>query len=209
MDACDLFRRCVARRDDDDWREFIRRYGRRVRAIVRSHLVRQGLFPFDEDVDEHVQELYLRLLLFDRRGFQGTSEREVFQYLERAASNLAIDRRRAVDRRPRAPDPTCPGVGRLPSTEPSPERHAMGRQGLELFLERCRMAAAGFRVELKLRVLRLALFEGLTSREIARELSDRVTPGQVDSMLFRLRRRLAEQGSEVPGRRPCPVAAAP
>lgn len=209
MDASDLFRRCVARRGDDDWREFIRRYGRRVRAIVRSHLMRQGLIPHDEDVDEHVQELYLRLLIFDQRRFRGTSEREVFQYLARTASNLVIDRRRAADRRPQPPDRSCPAVCRLRSPEPSPERHAMGRQGLELFLRRCRLAARGFRVELKLRVLRLALFEGLTSREIAGALAERMTPGQVDSMLFRLRRRLAEQGSEVPRRRPCAAAAAP
>ncbi len=167
------------------------------------------MVPRDEDVDEHVQELYLRLLVFDQRSFQGTSEREVFRYLGRAAANLAIDRRRVAERRPRPPDRSCPGVGRLRSPEPSPERHAMGRQGLDLFLRRCRRAAAGFRVELKLRVLCLAFFEGLTSREIARELPERMTPGQVDSMLFRLRQRLAEQGSEAPGRRTWTAVAAP
>ena len=82
----------------------------------------------------------------------------------------------------------------------------MARQSLSSFLKRCRRAAAGARAEIKLQVLRLAFFDGLSSREIARRLCDEesmpaVTPCQVDAMIFRLRRRLAGLGAEVRNRR--------
>ncbi len=50
------------------------------------------------------------------------------------------------------------------------------------------------------RILRLALFDGWTSREIARHLGGRLTATGVDSQLHRLRRRLASGGLQLPRR---------
>jgi hypothetical protein len=58
------------------------------------------------------------------------------------------------------------------------------------------------------RILRLALFDGWTSREIARHLGGRLTATCVDSRLHRVRRLLAGLGLELP-RRGAPPPGAP
>lgn len=198
--VCDLFHRCVARRHDDDWYEFTQRYGPYLRHLVCQPLVRFNVELGSDDVEELVQELYLRLLA-QGGSFRGQSPPELWHYLSRTAHNLVIDHWRALQRqRPVPKERSFRRARCLADPEPSPERRAMARQRLCLFLERCRWAAAGFQVELKLRIMRLAFVDGCSSQEIARELPGTVTPRQIDSMIFRLRQRLARRGMEVPRR---------
>lgn len=84
----------------------------------------------------------------------------------------------------------------------------MARQRLGQFLEGCRQVAAGLEAEMKLRVMYLAFLDGCSSREIARRLPGDVTPHQIDSMISRLRSRMAREGFEVPQRRAVAFTAA-
>jgi DNA-directed RNA polymerase specialized sigma24 family protein len=49
-------------------------------------------------------------------------------------------------------------------------------------------------------VLHLALYEGLSSREISERLGGALRPTSVDSLIFRLRRRLSRFGLPLPRR---------
>jgi len=201
--ACDLFRRCLTRRHPDDWHEFLGRYQRRLRTVIWRVLKRQGVERAKQDLDEYAQELYLRLWIVDGRSFNGRSEAELWKYLARAVRNLAVDRRRGAETarrcRERLEDRGEPPGPVRPAC---PERRAMARQDLRIVLQRFRWAAArDSRPELKMRILRLAYLDGCSSPEIARRLHGLLTPVQVDATIFRLRRRLAEEGLALGRRR--------
>ena len=200
LNDCDLLERCVSRLRDEDWREFTRRYGSMIRIWVRRTLARRRVRLTAEEVEEHIQDFYVLLLASAGKSFRGRTDLELRRYLARVIWNLVNGRRRRVERRgePAAP----PAVLRwMTSQAPSPEWSAMARQHLAQFFEGCRQAASGVEVELKLRVMHLAFLDGCSSREIARRLAGEISPHQVDSMIFRLRRRLARGGFEVPHRR--------
>jgi RNA polymerase sigma factor (sigma-70 family) len=194
--ACDLFRRCLTRRHPDDWHEFIGRYQQRVHGLARQVLVRQGVRRAAQETDEYVQELYLRLWSVDGLCFRGRTEEDLWQYFARAVHNLAVDHRRRAKAARR-----CRERLRLRGQEAmsddvtvSPERRAMARQDLRGVIRRVRRAARNIRVELKLRVIRLAYLDGCSSPEITLRLRGLLTPAQVDATLCRLRRRLSEDG---------------
>lgn len=193
--ACDLFRRCLARRHPDDWHEFIRRYQRRLRALTWRVLIRQGVRRAKQELDEYVQELYLRLWILDDCSFNGRSEAELWSYLARAVRNLAVDWRRGADTARRCRERLLDDDRPCPARAPNPERRAMARQRLRFVLERFRGAAVrDSRPELKMRILHLAYLDGCSSPEIAHLLHGRLTSVQVDATIYRLRQRLAEDG---------------
>ncbi len=220
--ACELFHRCIDRRGGEEWREFHRRFHPHVRRAVRQAFVRGGIILLEPDLEEIVQDLYCRLLAAGRP-FRGRSEPELWCYFSRIARNLALDRRRAARAKKRwleaaAANPAAIGarvpVGtswekteELVSSEPSPEERCLLNDSRRVFLAGCRKVARNDRA---VRVLRLALLEGWTSREIGGRLG--LTPNQVDVMLYRLKRRLAKEGLRLPRRKggcktPMPAAA--
>ncbi len=195
--ACDLFRRCVTRQYDEDWSELTQRYGRRFRSLVRRALVRNDVPRPDQEVEDYLQEFFLRLLTLDGCSFRGHDELQLWCYLARIADNLVADRRRGryqAHRRERQQTTMS-----HPAPGPSPECRVIVREHLRSFLRCCRRAAGG--VELKIRIMRLAFFDGLSSPEITCALRGRLSPSQVDSLIYRLRQQLARQGVEVARRR--------
>lgn len=205
--ACDLFYHCLRTRRDELWSEFIQRYGGQVRRLIHAAFSNSERELTAGEIEEYVQELYLRLLARGEQSYRGTTDAEFWSYVYTTVRNLAIDRWRYAERRESCMATCTPSISRWhsPPTQ-SPETRAMARQSLGSFLERCRLAAAGARTEMKMRILRLAFFDGLSSREIAHRLADEelapaLTPCQVDSMIFRLRRRLERLGAEIPCRR--------
>lgn len=207
--ACELFQRCVTRHGSDDWREFLRRYDRRIRRTVSRAFRRRGLRLPEQDREELVQELYCRLLAIGRRGFRGRSELQFWTYLGLVARSLAVDHQRALGagkRRmivyglDRPGGETAPWIDDRASAEASPEERYLESERRRVFLARCRQIARRDR-PLELRVLRMALLEGWSSREIARRLEGSVTASQVDNLVHRLRARLAEDGIRMPRRR--------
>ncbi|MEE8524683.1 MAG: sigma-70 family RNA polymerase sigma factor [Thermoanaerobaculia bacterium] len=199
---CDLFRRCLTRRGSEEWREFVHRCGRGVRKAVWWAFRRRGVELAADELDELVQDLYCRLL--NIRRFRGRSELELWAYLHRAAHSLAIDHRRAAragKRRIKLVSATAPDAPyeHFVSPDASPEQRCLESERWRVFLARCATLAPRNR-KATLRALRMALFEGWSSREIASRLDGALTAAQIDSLICRLTRRLIDEGLQVPRR---------
>jgi DNA-directed RNA polymerase specialized sigma24 family protein len=82
---------------------------------------------------------------------------------------------------------------------PSPEERLLAAERTELLLRRVRQLYPGAQGERNLRVLELAVLEGMTSGEISRRLGGELTPSSVHTVLHRLRRHLAAAGDERAG----------
>ncbi len=200
---CDLFRRCIALRDGDEWREFVRRCERGIRRAVWRAFQRGGVELSEPDLEELVQDLYCRLLTV--RGFRGRTELELWAYLTRVAKNLAIDHHRATQagkRRTAQVSTTLRGAPyeRFVSLDASPEDRCLEDERWRVFLRRC-AAISPRRRRAIVRALWMALQEGWSSREIAVRLNGRLSASQIDSLIWRFSRRLLAEGLQVPRRR--------
>ena len=206
-----LLRRCAAGGDEAAWRRFLELFGPALEAGVRR-VARQAGLPGDSaSREELLQEVYCRLLenggriLLDCRA---DSEPAAAAYLRRVAANAAVDRLRlltAVKRgrhlQVRLRDPHR---GRWRASfiaeSPGPEARLLARERRRRAFARCRRLVGGRTPRRDVSVLFLAYCRGLSSREIARRLGGGLTPARVDSLMHRLRRRLASRGIRIPRR---------
>lgn len=209
-DAKELLSACVRSRSNADWREFRRRFEPKLRSGIIAAFCRQGGRPGRETIEDLVQETYCKLL--ERRGrvlsrCESNDDPAVAAYLGRVAERVALDYLRAEVAEKR-------GGGRIDSLEVITEREGEGRvlgtpaeaedrvltaESRRRFLDNCRRVAGRSR-ERNLRILWLAFFEGLTSREISHQLGSLISPNGIDTMLHRARKRLASLGFSVPRR---------
>ncbi len=214
LSACALFRRCLAdERCEDEWHVFVERFGWQVRNVARLGALRLGLTLEESDLEEIVQELYCRLLAPRGLRFHGRTDSELWSFLGSVCRNLTVDRMRSFATQKRLSwekqlplENRSPATARLRSPILDPEERLLGRERRRRFFEHCLEIARCDRVMLELRVLRLAVLEGWTSREIARHLHHRLSAGQVDLLVHRLRRHLAKDGIALPRR--CGLASA-
>lgn len=194
------------------WNEFVDRYARPLHAAVRRALTRVQRRADRELVEDLVQEVWCRLLEQGVRPhrFRGRAHREVAGYLGRVAASVVVDRTRAAcavkrggeqrtlrieggagDRRP---------LDRLPDPAPSPEHRTLRRERRRLLVDRCRrLAGSGGLGRRNARIAVLALVGGWTSREIAAAVGG-LAPSSVDSVIHRIKRRLATGGRPLPRR---------
>lgn len=202
--ACGLFRRCIELQRREDWQTFAELYRQRVTKTVYRALRRMGDWPFIEDPEEITQELYCRLLDGGARHFRGHSEGELWAYLGQVTFRLLIDRSRrqmTVKRRiPRTRADIKPD--KTPSLWHSPEEAALSAELRGLFLSRCAKALREPLTGPRLRAVWLAIFDGWSSREAASAVGGSLTASQIDSIICRLKRRLAAEGLHLPRRSP-------
>ena len=200
LNPCELFDHCMSETGGSGhWRRFIDRHGGQVRSVVRLTARRCKLPLSPPDLDELVQELYCRLWSARGRGFRGRSEAQLWSFLSRVAHNLVVDRQRSLGARKRRPREGVEPTSRLLSPKADPEERLLNRERRLRFLELCREIARGDRAKVELRALSMACLEGWTSREIAGRLG-RLSAGQVDVLVHRLRRHLAKEGIRLPRR---------
>jgi DNA-directed RNA polymerase specialized sigma24 family protein len=201
------------------WEDLVDRYGATLRSQVRRALRGARLRPCKDLVEEKVQEVYYRLLQGGPRRLRllrRWSDRRVVAYLCRVAESVAVDDLRAKtaikrggewglwwdhglleisDLSERAVDPRG-----------TPEDQALLSERRRLVLRGCqRMVRSMMNEEDRgrcLRVLRLALLEGWSSREIEYAERGALAASTVDTLVHRARRRLAKGGIELPSRRP-------
>jgi DNA-directed RNA polymerase specialized sigma24 family protein len=195
------------------WEELVRRYGAIVQRQVRRSLRTAGFRHEPEEIEERVQEVYCRLLMGGTgrlRLLRRWSEGQVVTYLSRVSKRVVVDELRALAAVKRGArrvsfsgclrevaeqtaDPRC-----------TPEEEAMLAETRRLLLARCRLLVESMTGrsdrQLNLRILRLALVEGWTSREIACAAGGRLAASSVDSLVHRARQRLARGGLAVPSR---------
>lgn len=192
---------CAAGPNEDAWREFLRRYGRGLEAGLRRGLRRLARRGSREELQDLLQDVYCRLLEEDGRRLRasrGSSDGEIGSYLRRLAENVVLDQGRAARARKRqAPVFLGADLDELTGDEANgaEERLLRRERALEV-LRACQGPRRRPRTEF---IARKALFEGWSSREIARALPG-ATPSLVDGVLTRVYRRLRERGFRPPRR---------
>ena len=190
--------------------DLVDRHGARVRRAVVGALRSLGELPDRERVDDFVQDVWCRLLerrRARRRGLRGSSRGEVVVYLRRVAFSVVVDGLRASGAAKRRParllelEAMSLRTGFDPvDRRGCPHRRLVARDRLRRYFDLCRRLLGRRSAREGLRVVRWAWIEGLTSREISERLGGGWTPTGVDSLLFRLRRRLAARGCPTPVR---------
>jgi RNA polymerase sigma factor (sigma-70 family) len=196
-----------------DWSALLRRHEPPLRSRVRRVLRKSGLRACEELVEEVVQEVYCRLLESDAsrlRRCRGGTDRAVTAYLGIIAERVVLDLIRQAGARKRnglivlrtggMSRRTLRALERLTDPRPDPEEAAARRERERLFLDCCRELRGAGPGRRNAWVMRLALLEGYSSREIAEAARGRLTARSVDNLVHRLRRHLARSGFEVPRR---------
>lgn len=207
--SADLFRSCTSDNCELAWREFVARFQGRLVTAVRRTLLRlsSGAGADDERVEDLVQEVYCRLLgAGRRRRFHGSSEAQLMTYLQRVAMSVVVDARREALAEKRwggrrvawADWQEAPAAGA--GIEDGPEDRLLAGERRRDFLVICRQALGRRATPTAVRVARLALLEGWTSREIVAGLDGTVGVAGVDSIIHRLRQSLAGRGIALPRR---------
>lgn len=191
-----------------DWSALVRRHDARLRGRVRRTLNRLGLRAQLELVDEIVQDVYCRLLEGGehrlRHGVGGLSDPSLLAYLGTVAERTVLDQVRNASalkrtglstvRLGRLGRRTRRAVERIADPGPTPEQTAIRSQGRRQLLDRCREIRGLGPGRRNAWVMRLAVLEGYSSREIAAAAGGRLSPHTIDMLVHRLRRRLARSG---------------
>jgi DNA-directed RNA polymerase specialized sigma24 family protein len=188
----------------------VARYGGRLAARARQALAQCGFPRGSEQVEEVVQEVYCRLLAGGGQRLtacRAASEGQVVSYLGRVVERVVFDQGRSE----RALKRGGGWRGRLAGAEAWTLAHRQidpdgTPEDQLLAVERCRLILAEWRDmgrktagRRNLRILRLALVEGRSSREIA-EILGALSPSTVDTVIHRLRRHLSSLGLALPRR---------
>lgn len=192
---------------DHEWALLLRRYGGRLEAGARRALRLAGARAHREVVEDLVQEICCRL--WEKRGaslrrFRGGSDAQASCYLRRLAENTALDVLRAASAQKRAAKEPGAGeeasIAQLEDPGPTPEEWTLGREKRRLVLRRLRSLCAGRNTARNAWILRRALIDGWTAREIGRALGLRSESSVVESLVFRARRQLRAAGIDLRGR---------
>jgi RNA polymerase sigma factor (sigma-70 family) len=204
-----------AQAGDAVWEQLVARHLPRVRGAVVAALVLGGA-PRDPDrIADLVQEVWCRLLLHDRRAlarFRGASEAEARAYLRRVARSVVADALRAARADKRRPSQVVPLATLREEEEPAadprdcPERRLLARDELRALFALCRSVLGPLPSRERALIARLGLLEGWSTGEIAGRLGGGWSEGAINSLLFRLRARLAAAGIRI-SRRPGGCAA--
>ncbi len=205
LDAAGLLRRCGDSRSDaaqqshTEWADLMARFGAGLESGARRALRRAGMDEHPDVLEDLVQEISTRL--WERRAsalcrFRGTTEAEVACYLRRLAENTATDSLRlwsAKKRRCRQPLRTAEGtlLEMADDRLPDPERWTLERERRRWLLAQMRALCSGRNARRKAWILRRALVDGWTPREIAAVLGSRAAETAIRALVYRARRRLA------------------
>jgi DNA-directed RNA polymerase specialized sigma24 family protein len=196
--------------DFAQWEDFVRQMDPLIRLVVRQTLCHHHRRPVRDELKELRQEVYFRLVNRQARGLTflaGREPKELRAYVSAVARAVVVDAVRAAEAIKR----NGGDVELMPPSELANLALDPGRGPEELLLIkeclRCVAVAAsaaglarGDGRRRNLRILYLALFAGMTSREIAGLAGMALAPSTVDTVVYRARRHLALGGLEMPRR---------
>lgn len=100
LTSSELLRRCLIDRRDADWHQFHQRHSEMLRRILASMLLRRLPRFASCELDDALQNLYLRLLRYGGK-YAGSSDRELWSFLCRTAASVVVDTWRQLCRRGR------------------------------------------------------------------------------------------------------------
>ncbi|MEM7052327.1 MAG: ECF-type sigma factor [Acidobacteriota bacterium] len=177
---------------------FVERYGALLERVVSGIVARRrGTWrAASEGCEDVIQEVYCRLFERGVVPLLELGEGQVVVYLQRVARHVLLDRQRSRRTRKRGGGWVRTGWASAQHSlvaADSPEQTVLGAERRRQFVAACRRLArrgpAGWRdAEICARVL----LEGWTSREVSRALRGALAPTSIDSLLWRMRRRLQE-----------------
>jgi len=207
IDAAGLLRRCGdstsdAAQCEGEWLDLMARFGARLESGARRALRRAGMAARREVIEDLVQEVSTKLWERRRaalRRFRGSSDAEAASYLRRLAENAALDALRAWSAQRRcARDRAVFGEGALAEAAdrrtPNPEQWTLQRERRRWLLTQMRALCSGKNARRNAWILRRALVDGWTAREIHGVLGDRAALTAIQQLLCRARRRLELAG---------------
>lgn len=177
--------------------------GRQIRSAVVHALTLFDERRWRELVDDLTQEVWCRLL--ERRALarcRAACDATRRRYLRTIATHVVVDAMRSRGARKRQPaallslDAARCELAHRAAPGYSPERRLLAREELRALVRLCREIVGNGSPE-RWRVVRLGLFEGRPSSEIACGLGGRWSVLAIDSFLARLRRRLDGKGVRV------------
>ena len=152
-----------------------------------------------DQVEDLVQDVYCRLLEDGARRlrfFRGSHGPELTCYVRLTARRVVLDHIRAANALKRGGHlmKTAP-LGEDPADSgPTPEEQAMISEARQEFLRGCRRAVGPRNADRDLAILELIYLEGWTSREVAYSWPEPLSVSSVDSLVFRVRKKLALSG---------------
>ncbi len=201
---------------DHHWSTFFERNTGRIAAMIYRDLSRYHLFVPEQEVGEVLQEVQIRLWS-KHRSLGRMAPEQVWSYARQTVGNLVRDHFRNEVRRNQALEEFswATTYDRHPLRPPpsTPEESLLAQEEVEVFLQTCRTMLRRKNREVRMCALRLALVEGCGSEEVSRRLDGNLSVSQVNSLLYRVRRRLVDHGVSLPRRRRhfqgCRVAAKP
>ena len=190
--VAELVRECAAGRNPEVWCEFVERFENRLHAGVHRALARCEAQISEQEREDLMQEIYFRLL--DRRGkclrqCRGREEGVVGAFLGRVAENVVLDYLRSISAVKRGKDrlvdvqfytdrdPTWRAI----DPRPTPEELLLAREQRDALLIGCQKVIGTRTPRRDFQIFYLAVFEGWSSREICRKVSQDLKPSTVDS----------------------------
>ena len=179
----------------------VHHHDNRVRNRIQSMLCRFGLPDHPELVDEIVQEVYYRVLSRGRGRLGRRTETQLIAYLGLAAERAVIDYIRSTNAEKRrgarvfrVGQSICHRMDEIPDPRGTPEDALLWDEQQSLFLGYCAALPARRQGHPKAWVMRLAVLEGWSSREISHAAGGKISPSGVDCLVHRVRQRLARDG---------------
>lgn len=192
--------------NETGWEPYVVPFEEFLRKRVSRTMKRAGLRPEPEQVRDLIQDVYCRLLEGGPPRLEQLRKlplRGTLSYLTRVAQSTVFDQVRTARTAKRG------GLRRLRAGRirlehiadpaPTPDQLLLLSEGRRLLLRRIRDIGGPGSGERNARLLWLALVEGWGSRELGRAF--RLAPRSVDTLIHRLRRRLAGEGLELRRRR--------
>jgi DNA-directed RNA polymerase specialized sigma24 family protein len=203
FDGAGLLRACAASacggaRDHDEWSVLMSRFGARLESGTRRALRRAGMAARSDLLEDLLQEVSAKL--WERRHsalrcFRGSTEAEAASYLRRMAENTALDALRRWSAQRRCGKPARVHDGALDELiderAVDPERFTLEREQRRWLLHEVRALCSGRNARRNAWILRRALVDGWTAREIHGVLGSRAALTAIQALVFRARRRLA------------------
>ncbi|MEM9293554.1 MAG: sigma-70 family RNA polymerase sigma factor [Acidobacteriota bacterium] len=196
------------RRGDGAWEELVDRYGKSLRRVVKSVLRSYSIPAVRLAAEDVVQEVYHQLLTQDGRrlrAFRGDRVGQTAAYLRRFAERVARQHVRGLFAEKRLRGVWAMNWGtaqfeNLEGSEADMQERLLDRGRLQELLRCCVQVTPEATRQRDLQILYWAHGEGWDSQAIAEALGGGLSPGGVDSALFRLRHRLQQCGVSL-GRR--------
>lgn len=191
----ELLRLCLESNDPVAWQEFVRRFQPLIAGVTRRTVRRLWREPTPDEVDELVQDAFLKLCANDfraLRSFEWQHEKSLYGYIKVVASNVAQDWVRTMRAGTHGGDIPHVDLEGIQNLIASASENAEHRAQIEEIWRRVERLAADPDLARECLIFRLYFRYGLTAKAISQLPGIGLTVKGVESALLRMIRRLRD-----------------